>query len=103
MQIDAVAKSRDGRFRIVSNDEREQTLNQLLTVSRSKSFFLIFNPPLVSLCIILSILVQEMDGFDSNSAVIVLGATNRADVLDPALRRPGRFDRVVMVGVFVFH
>ncbi|KAJ6750714.1 hypothetical protein OIU85_001272 [Salix viminalis] len=39
----------------------------------------------------------EMDGFDSNSAVIVLGATNRSDVLDPALRRPGRFDRVVMV------
>ncbi|XP_058759759.1 ATP-dependent zinc metalloprotease FTSH, chloroplastic-like [Vicia villosa] len=39
----------------------------------------------------------EMDGFDSNSAVIVLGATNRADVLDPAHRRPGRFDRVVMV------
>ncbi|KAF8768773.1 hypothetical protein HU200_007333 [Digitaria exilis] len=70
LQIDAVAKSRDGRYRIVSNDEREQTLNQLLT---------------------------EMDGFDTNSAVIVLGATNRADVLDPALRRPGRFDRVVMV------
>ncbi|KAF2312589.1 hypothetical protein GH714_035160 [Hevea brasiliensis] len=70
LQIDAVAKSRDGKFRIVSNDEREQTLNQLLT---------------------------EMDGFDSNSAVIVLGATNRSDVLDPALRRPGRFDRVVMV------
>lgn len=69
-EIDAVAKSRDGKFRVVSNDEREQTLNQLLT---------------------------EMDGFDSNSAVIVLGATNRADVLDPALRRPGRFDRVVMV------
>ncbi|KAL9263781.1 ATP-dependent zinc metalloprotease FTSH 7, chloroplastic-like protein [Drosera capensis] len=69
-RIDAVAKSRDGKFRIVSNDEREQTLNQLLT---------------------------EMDGFDSNSAVIVLGATNRADVLDPALRRPGRFDRVVAV------
>ncbi|KZV36022.1 ATP-dependent zinc metalloprotease FTSH 7, chloroplastic [Dorcoceras hygrometricum] len=68
-EIDAVAKSRDGKFRMVSNDEREQTLNQLLT---------------------------EMDGFDSNSAVIVLGATNRADVLDPALRRPGRFDRVVM-------
>ncbi|KAJ8769251.1 hypothetical protein K2173_001841 [Erythroxylum novogranatense] len=68
-EIDAVAKSRDGKFRIVSNDEREQTLNQLLT---------------------------EMDGFDSNSAVIVLGATNRSDVLDPALRRPGRFDRVVM-------
>ncbi|GLT69820.1 hypothetical protein SLA2020_419410 [Shorea laevis] len=69
-EIDAVAKSRDGKFRVVSNDEREQTLNQLLT---------------------------EMDGFDSNSAVIVLGATNRSDVLDPALRRPGRFDRVVMV------
>ncbi|XP_020699630.1 ATP-dependent zinc metalloprotease FTSH 9, chloroplastic [Dendrobium catenatum] len=69
-EIDAVAKSRDGRFRIVSNDEREQTLNQLLT---------------------------EMDGFESSSAVIVLGATNRSDVLDPALRRPGRFDRVVMV------
>ncbi|GAB2274450.1 ATP-dependent zinc metalloprotease FTSH 9, chloroplastic [Dionaea muscipula] len=69
-EIDAVAKSRDGKLRIVSNDEREQTLNQLLT---------------------------EMDGFDSNSLVIVLGATNRADVLDPALRRPGRFDRVVMV------
>ncbi|KAM3692131.1 hypothetical protein ACJW31_08G065500 [Castanea mollissima] len=69
-EIDAVAKSRDGKYRIVSNDEREQTLNQLLT---------------------------EMDGFDSNSAVIVLGATNRSDVLDPALRRPGRFDRVVTV------
>ncbi|GLJ42199.1 hypothetical protein SUGI_0873700 [Cryptomeria japonica] len=69
-EIDAVAKSRDGRVRIASNDEREQTLNQLLT---------------------------EMDGFDSNSAVIVLGATNRADVLDPALRRPGRFDRIVTV------
>lgn len=69
-EIDAVAKSRDGKFRIVSNDEREQTLNQLLT---------------------------EMDGFESNSGVIVLAATNRSDVLDPALRRPGRFDRVVMV------
>lgn len=69
-EIDAVAKTRDGRFRVSSNDEREQTLNQLLT---------------------------EMDGFDTNSAVIVLAATNRADVLDPALRRPGRFDRVVMV------
>lgn len=42
-----------------------------------------------------------MDGFDSNSAVIVLGATNRSDVLDPALRRPGRFDRVVMVRISV--
>ncbi|KAG6535249.1 hypothetical protein ZIOFF_000214 [Zingiber officinale] len=73
-EIDAVAKSRDGRYRIVSNDEREQTLNQLLTVGQLE--------------------LAEMDGFDSNSAVIVLGATNRADVLDPALRRPGRFDRV---------
>lgn len=45
--------------------------------------------------------LQEMDGFDSNSAVIVLGATNRSDVLDPALRRPGRFDRVVMVCILV--
>ncbi|XP_031385771.1 ATP-dependent zinc metalloprotease FTSH 9, chloroplastic isoform X1 [Punica granatum] len=69
-EIDAVAKNRDGKFRLVSNDEREQTLNQLLT---------------------------EMDGFESSPAVIVLGATNRADVLDPALCRPGRFDRVVMV------
>jgi len=69
-EIDAVAKGRDGRLRSVGNDEREQTLNQLLT---------------------------ELDGFESNSTVIVLGATNRADVLDPALRRPGRFDRIVMV------
>nr|QKY65089.1 chloroplast ATP-dependent zinc metalloprotease FTSH7/9 [Passiflora tenuiloba] len=69
-EIDAVAKSRDVKSRIGVNDEREQTLNQLLT---------------------------EMDGFDSSSGVIVLGATNRSDVLDPALRRPGRFDRVVMV------
>lgn len=69
-EIDAVAKGRDGRLRTVSNDEREQTLNQLLT---------------------------ELDGFESTSTVIVLGATNRADVLDPALRRPGRFDRIVMV------
>lgn len=45
----------------------------------------------------LMFIYQEMDGFESNSAVIVLGATNRSDVLDPALRRPGRFDRVVMV------
>ncbi|WOL04715.1 ATP-dependent zinc metalloprotease FTSH 7, chloroplastic isoform X1 [Canna indica] len=69
-EIDAVAKIRHSRNRIFSNDEREQTLNQLLT---------------------------EMDGFQSNSAVIVLGATNRASVLDPALCHPGRFDRVVMV------
>lgn len=52
----------------------------------------------ISVCLII---FQEMDGFDSNSAVIVLGATNRSDVLDPALRRPGRFDRVVMVCIFV--
>ncbi|CAI5508729.1 unnamed protein product [Closterium sp. Naga37s-1] len=69
-EIDAVAKVRDGRMRSVGNDEREQTLNQLLT---------------------------EMDGFDSSTAVIVLAATNRADVIDPALRRPGRFDRIVAV------
>lgn len=47
-------------------------------------------------------MLQEMDGFDSNSAVIVLGATNRSDVLDPALRRPGRFDRVVMVCTLLY-
>lgn len=52
----------------------------------------------ISVCLII---FQEMDGFDSNSAVIVLGATNRSDVLDPALRRPGRFDRVVMVCILV--
>ena len=49
----------------------------------------------------IEIVLQEMDGFDSSSAVIVLGATNRSDVLDPALRRPGRFDRVVMVCILV--
>ena len=53
------------------NDEREQTLNQLLT---------------------------EMDGFEGNEGVIVMAATNRSDVLDPALLRPGRFDRRIMVG-----
>ena len=58
------------RARLGGNDEREQTLNQLLV---------------------------EMDGFDSRQAVIVLAATNRADVLDPALLRPGRFDRRVAV------
>ncbi|XP_074290117.1 ATP-dependent zinc metalloprotease FTSH 7, chloroplastic-like [Silene latifolia] len=69
-EIDAVAKIRNGRLQSSSNDERDQTLNQLLT---------------------------EMDGFDSSSTVIVLGATNRVDVLDPAVLRPGRFDRVVQV------
>ncbi len=67
-EIDAVGKSRANSF--VSNDEREQTLNQLLV---------------------------EMDGFDNEKGLIVLAATNRADVLDPALLRPGRFDRQVPV------
>lgn len=98
MQIDAVAKSRDGKFRIVSNDEREQTLNQLLTVRFQPSGAFSNCDVFCFSCIdAIIIMLQEMDGFDSNSAVIVLGATNRADVLDPALRRPGRFDRVVMV------
>lgn len=70
-EIDAVAKGRgDGRLRGVGNDEREQTLNQLLT---------------------------ELDGFESDNLVICLAATNRPDTLDPALRRPGRFDRIVSV------
>lgn len=71
-EIDAVAKGRDSRLRSVGNDEREQTLNQLLT---------------------------ELDGFDQHkdSLVICLAATNRPDVLDPALLRPGRFDRRVSV------
>jgi len=70
-EIDAIGKGRsDGRLRGLGNDEREQTLNQLLT---------------------------ELDGFDSNSLVICLAATNRPDTLDAALRRPGRFDRTVSV------
>lgn len=70
-EIDAVAKSRgDGKMRGMGNDEREQTLNQLLT---------------------------ELDGFDQESLVICIAATNRADTLDAALRRPGRFDRTVSV------
>lgn len=70
-EIDAVAKSRgDGKMRGMGNDEREQTLNQLLT---------------------------ELDGFDQESMVICIAATNRADTLDAALRRPGRFDRTVSV------
>lgn len=71
-EIDAVAKGRDNRLRSVGNDEREQTLNQLLT---------------------------ELDGFnsDDDNCVICIAATNRADVLDPALRRPGRFDRIISV------
>lgn len=67
-EIDAVGKQRGISFN--GNDEREQTLNQLLV---------------------------EMDGFQSNSGIIVIAATNRADVLDKALLRPGRFDRVVTV------
>ena len=67
-EIDAIGQKRDGR--IGGNDEREQTLNQLLT---------------------------EMDGFDDNSGVIILAATNRPESLDPALTRPGRFDRRVPV------
>ena len=70
-EIDAVAKSRgDGKMRGMGNDEREQTLNQLLT---------------------------ELDGFETESMVICIAATNRADTLDAALRRPGRFDRTVSV------
>ena len=67
-EIDAIGKKRDGQ--IGGNDEREQTLNQLLT---------------------------EMDGFEENSGVILLAATNRPESLDPALTRPGRFDRRVPV------
>ena len=67
-EIDAIGKKRDGQ--IGGNDEREQTLNQLLT---------------------------EMDGFDENNGVIILAATNRPESLDPALTRPGRFDRRVPV------
>ena len=67
-EIDAIGKKRDGNFS--GNDEREQTLNQLLT---------------------------EMDGFEGNTGVIILAATNRPESLDPALTRPGRFDRRVPV------
>lgn len=67
-EIDAVGKKRDGR--IGGNDEREQTLNQLLT---------------------------EMDGFDGSKGVVILAATNQPDSLDPALLRPGRFDRRIPV------
>lgn len=67
-EIDAIGKKRDGK--IGGNDEREQTLNQLLT---------------------------EMDGFEGNTGVVILAATNRPESLDPALTRPGRFDRRVPV------
>ena len=68
-EIDTIGKKRDGSG-YSGNDEREQTLNQLLT---------------------------EMDGFDNHKGIVVLGATNRPDTLDPALTRPGRFDRRVTV------
>jgi cell division protease FtsH len=71
-EIDAVGRQRGGAGMGGGNDEREQTLNQLLV---------------------------EMDGFDGNEGVIVIAATNRADVLDKALLRPGRFDRQVNVGL----
>jgi cell division protease FtsH len=70
-ELDAIGRSRAGTISVSgANDEREQTLDQILT---------------------------EMDGFESNEAVVVLGATNRPEVLDPALLRPGRFDRRVAV------
>ncbi|AWM74120.1 cell division protein FtsH [Lactobacillus apis] len=70
-EIDAIGRRRGGNASGGGNDEREQTLNQLLV---------------------------EMDGFEGNEGVIVIAATNRSDVLDPALLRPGRFDRKVLVG-----
>src|SRR5664280_1247024 len=69
-EIDAIGQRRAGAGAMVANDEREQTLNQLLS---------------------------EMDGFDPATGIVVLGATNRPEVLDPALLRPGRFDRQVII------
>jgi cell division protease FtsH len=69
-EIDAIGQRRAGTGAVVSNDEREQTLNQLLA---------------------------EMDGFDPATGIVVLAATNRPEVLDPALLRPGRFDRQVTI------
>jgi len=69
-EIDAIGQRRAGSGAVVSNDEREQTLNQLLA---------------------------EMDGFDVSQGIVVLGATNRPEILDPALLRPGRFDRQVTI------
>jgi cell division protease FtsH len=68
-ELDAVGRNRGGSS--LSHEEREQTLNQLLV---------------------------EMDGFSQSDSIVVVGATNRADILDSALLRPGRFDRQVMVG-----
>ena len=70
VEIDTIGKKRDGGSNLGGNDEREQTLNQLLT---------------------------EMDGFDATKGVVILAATNRPESLDPALTRPGRFDRRVPV------
>jgi cell division protease FtsH len=69
-ELDALGQRRSGSGAVVSNDEREQTLNQLLT---------------------------EMDGFDPTEGIVVLSATNRPEVLDPALLRPGRFDRQITI------
>jgi cell division protease FtsH len=69
-EIDTIGRARGGARAVGGHDEREQTLNQILT---------------------------EMDGFSGHEGVVVLAATNRADVLDPALLRPGRFDRTIMV------
>jgi cell division protease FtsH len=69
-EVDAIGQRRAGQGAVVSNDEREQTLNQLLA---------------------------EMDGFDPTMGIVVLAATNRPEVLDPALLRPGRFDRQVTI------
>ncbi|HEY7145653.1 MAG TPA: ATP-dependent zinc metalloprotease FtsH [Streptosporangiaceae bacterium] len=69
-EVDAIGQRRAGTGAVVSNDEREQTLNQLLS---------------------------EMDGFDMTQGIVVLAATNRPEVLDPALLRPGRFDRQVTI------
>ena len=71
-EIDAIGQSRSGAMAVRSNDEREQTLNQLLS---------------------------EMDGFDDNQGVVIMAATNRPEVLDPALLRAGRFDRQVVVAL----
>ena len=69
-EVDAIGQRRAGSGAIVSNDEREQTLNQLLA---------------------------EMDGFEPSAGIVVLAATNRPEILDPALLRPGRFDREVII------
>ena len=72
-EIDAVGRQRGAGFNS-GNDEREQTLNQLLT---------------------------NMDGFNKTTGIIVLAATNRADILDSALTRPGRFDRQIIVPLLI--